>query len=145
MKISSKGRYALRLMLDLALNYNGGYTSIRSIAERQGISEKYLEQIISGLSRAKLVKSIRGAGGGYMLVKQPEQYTVGTVLRAVEGTLAPVTCLETKTNECLQEPYCATVEVWKQLQVAIDGVVDNLTLADLVKIQKEKSAHDYVI
>ncbi len=145
MKISSKGRYAMRLMLDLALNYNGDYISIKSIAERQGISEKYLEQIISSLSRARLVKSIRGAGGGYMLVDSPEQYTVGSILRVVEGTLAPVACLESKSNDCSQESSCATVEVWKQLKAAIDGVVDNITLADLVDIQKDKTAYDYVI
>ena len=94
MKISTKGRYALRLMLDLALHEQSGYVPIKVIAERQDISDKYLEQIISILARAGFVKSVRGAGGGYKLAKSPEEYTVGMILRLTEGSLAPVACLE---------------------------------------------------
>lgn len=100
MKISTKGRYALRLMLDLAMNGKENFVPIRSVSERQEISEKYLEQIITALSRAKLVKSARGAQGGYKLVKAPEEYTTGEILRAVEGSLAPVACLEPGHTVC---------------------------------------------
>ena len=94
MKISTKGRYALRLMLDLAVNYTGEYITIKNIAKRQEISEKYLEQIITQLSKAGFVKSARGAQGGYMLARTPAEYTVGEILRLLEGSLAPVACLE---------------------------------------------------
>lgn len=145
MKISTKGRYALRLMLDLALNNNGEYITIKSIAARQEISEKYLEQIITLLSRAKYVKSTRGAQGGYMLAMNPEEYTVGKILRLTEGSLAPVSCLEDETNQCARNSECVTLEIWEKLNEAINNVVDNITLADLVVKQKNKAANDYVI
>ena len=94
MKVSTKGRYALRLMLDLAVNNTGEPISLKDIARRQGISDKYLEQIISVLNKAKYVKSIRGAQGGYILTKKPEEYTIGMILRLTEGSLAPVACVE---------------------------------------------------
>ena len=145
MKISTKGRYALRLMLDLALNYNGEYVTIKSIAARQDISEKYLEQIITQLSRAGMVKSTRGAQGGYMLARLPEQYTVGEVLRVMEGSLAPVACLDFPENSCDRAGYCVTLEVWQKLKEAIDNVVDHITLADLVKKHRENAPTDYMI
>ena len=145
MKISTKGRYALRLMLDLALNNTGEYITIKSIAARQEISEKYLEQIITLLSRAKFVKSTRGSQGGYMLAMNPSEYTVGMILRLTEGSLAPVSCLEDEKNECSRSNDCVTVEVWKQLNEAINNVVDNITLADLMERQKEKTGNDYII
>lgn len=145
MKISTKGRYALRMMLDLAMYYNGEFITIKNIAERQDISIKYLEQIITQLSRAGFVKSIRGAQGGYMLAKPPEQYTVGMILRVMEGSLAPVACLEDEDNQCTRASACATLTVWKKLKDAIEGVVDHITLADLVEIQKENNSFDYVI
>jgi Rrf2 family protein len=145
MKISTKGRYALRLMLDLAVNNTGEYITIKSIAARQEISEKYLEQIITLLSRAKYVKSTRGAQGGYMLAKKPEEYTVGMILRLTEGSLAPVACLDDEPNECTRSGDCVTLDVWKELNEAINNVVDNITLADLVERQKAKAGNDYVI
>ncbi len=145
MKISTKGRYALRLMLDLALNNTGEYVTIKSIAKRQGISEKYLEQIITSFSRSGYVKSIRGAQGGYRLAKAPEEYTVGEILRLTEGNLAPVACLEDDPNQCSRCGECATLEVWNRLNVAINGVVDNITLADLVEWQLQKVSGTYVI
>lgn len=145
MKISTKGRYALRLMLDLALNNTGEYITIKSIAARQEISEKYLEQIITLLSRAKYVKSTRGAQGGYMLAMEPTEYTVGMILRLTEGSLAPVSCLDTDENECVRNGECVTLDVWKDLNDAINKVVDNVTLADLVEKQKTKVSNDYVI
>lgn len=133
MKISTKGRYALRLMTDLAQHQEDGYVSIKVIAERQKISEKYLEQIISILSRAGYVRSVRGAGGGYMLTYPPEKYTVGMVLRLTEGNLAPVACLETDENLCERMEDCPTLFIWEKLSAAINEVVDNITVADIVE------------
>lgn len=144
MKISTKGRYALRLMLDLALNNNGVPVRIKDIAARQDISDKYLEQIISGLNKAGYVKSIRGPQGGYQLAKDPARYTVGMILRLTEGSLAPVACLEDEVNDCSRQDCCATLELWKQLDTAIRGVVDHVTLADLVEWQNSLADH-YII
>lgn len=144
MKISTKGRYALRLMLDLAEHNTGEVVRMKSIAERQNISEKYLEQIISILNRAGYVKSTRGAQGGYRLAKSPEQYSVGMILRLTEGSLAPVSCLEDEENMCERQESCATLEVWKRLDDAIKGVVDSITLADLVEWQQQK-VQNYII
>lgn len=145
MKISTKGRYALRLLLDLALNNNGEYITIKSIAARQEISEKYLEQIITLLSRAKFVTSTRGAQGGYKLAMDPKDYTVGNILRLTEGSLAPVACLDEEDKSCARSPECVTLDVWRQLNDAINNVVDNITLADLVEKQKTKAGNDYII
>lgn len=144
MKISTKGRYALRLMLDLALHDTGEPTRIRDIAARQEISEKYLEQIISTLNKAGFVRSIRGPQGGYHLMRKPEQYTVGMILRLTEGSLAPVACLEDEVNLCERQDSCVTLRLWQMLDQAISQVVDKVTLADLVEWQEQKSA-DYII
>lgn len=132
MKISTKGRYAVRLMLDLALNNTGEYISLKDVAHRQDISIKYLEQIIRLLVSAGYVKSVRGANGGYKLSKKPEDYTVGMILRLTEGSLAPVACLEFEPNECERAYYCQTLFIWQELYKAINNVVDNITLADIV-------------
>lgn len=144
MKISTKGRYALRLMLDLAIHDTGEPTRIRDIAARQEISEKYLEQIISTLNKAGFVRSIRGPQGGYHLVKKPEQYTVGMILRLTEGSLAPVACLEDEVNLCERQEGCVTLRLWQMLDQAISQVVDKVTLADLVEWHEQKAA-DYII
>jgi Rrf2 family protein len=144
MKISTKGRYALRLMLDIAVNDNGTPVRIKDISARQEISDKYLEQIISILNKAGYVKSIRGSQGGYLLAKKPEEYTAGMILRLTEGSLAPVSCLEFEKNDCPRQNECVTLQLWKTLNEAIKGVVDKVTLADLVKWQMQK-ADDYVI
>ncbi|MDD2981031.1 MAG: Rrf2 family transcriptional regulator [Hespellia sp.] len=138
MKISTKGRYALRLMLDLAVNGEGKPISIKDIAARQEISEKYLETIISILNRAGFVRSVRGAQGGYILKREPQEYTVGMVLRLTEGDLAPVACVGADSNPCDRRDDCVTVMIWEQLNDAINGVVDRITLADLVRWQSEK-------
>lgn len=130
--ISTKGRYALRMMLDLAMFGQEEYIPLKDIAERQSISTKYLEQIVSILSRAGFVKSLRGTGGGYMLAKKPEEYTVGMILRLTEGSLAPVSCLEYEENTCPRASGCMTLGVWKKLYKAINSVVDSITLADLI-------------
>ncbi len=145
MKISTKGRYALRLMLDLAVNNTGEYITVKSIAARQELSEKYLEQIIPMLSKAGYLKSIRGAQGGYKLSKTPKDYTVGMILRTIEGSLAPVACLEDEPNECPRYDQCVTIDVWKQLNDAINNVVDNITVEDLVNKYKERGTIDYII
>jgi len=137
MKVSTRGRYALRLMLDLALNNTGEPVRLKDVAKRQEISEKYLEQIISILNKAGFVKSVRGPAGGYSLKRKPEEYTVGMILRLTEGSLAPVDCVEDGAD-------CVTVMLWKKLNDAINSVVDNITLADLVEWQMQKS-NEYVI
>lgn len=143
MKISTKGRYALRLMLDLATNDSGAPIRLKDAARRQNISEKYLEQIISILNKAGFVRSIRGPQGGYVLSRRPEEYTVGMILRQTEGSLAPVECVE-HAGACEQENGCATRMLWEKLKEAIDGVVDHVTLEDLVNWQQAK-ADEYII
>ena len=138
MKISTKGRYALRLMLDLAMHNDEGYISIKTISQRQGISEKYLEQIIKMLSKSGLVESTRGAQGGYKLLKEPKEYTVGEILRVTEGSLAPVSCLDDSENHCEHCDDCVTIEIWQNVLDAINEVVDSITLDYLVKKQKTK-------
>ncbi|MBI4858259.1 MAG: Rrf2 family transcriptional regulator [Acetobacterium sp.] len=144
MKISTKGRYALRLMLDLAINNTGEYIPIKKIAERQEISEKYLEQIITQISRAGFVRSVRGSQGGYQLANAPEDYTVGMILRLMEGELSPVACLD-EPGSCDRADRCVTVDVWKKIKVAIEDVVDHITLADLVKEYNAKGNCEYFI
>ncbi|MBQ9886648.1 MAG: Rrf2 family transcriptional regulator [Lachnospiraceae bacterium] len=138
MKISTKGRYAVRLMLDIALNDSGEPVRIKDVAKRQDISDKYLEQIISILNKAGFVKSVRGPQGGYLLVRKPEEYTIGMILRLTEGSLAPVSCLEYEVNDCPRQDQCVTLEVWKRIDDAVKGVVDNITLADLIEWHHQK-------
>jgi Rrf2 family protein len=137
MKISTKGRYALRLMLDVALHAEEKPVRIKDISARQEISDKYLEQIVSILTKAGFVKSSRGPQGGYKLMRKPENYTVGQILRLIEGSLAPVACMEGDVNECTRKEICATLLVWEKLNDAITNVVDNITLADLIVWQKK--------
>ena len=118
--------------MELALNGNDTPISIKEIAVRQGISDKYLEQIISIMNSAGYVRSIRGAGGGYVLTNEPGSYTVGMILRQTEGSLAPVACVD-ENNPCARVENCATTEVWRRLNTAINDVVDNITLQDLIE------------
>ena len=144
MKISTKGRYALRMMLDIAQHDTGEPVRIKDISARQDISLKYLEQIVSVLVRANYLRSIRGPQGGYVLSRRPEEYTVGMILRLTEGSLAPVECAEKESGVCEREDDCVTLILWKKLNDAINGVVDHVTLADLLEWQAAK-ANDYVI
>ena len=145
MKISTKGRYAVLVMLDLALNNTGSCIKVKDIATRQNISEKYLEQIIAMLNKAGFVNSVRGAQGGYRIAREPEYYTIGMILRLTEGSMAPVACLD-EGNECEQCDTCETLEVWKDLYAAINNVIDNVTIADLVaKRQQREGYFDYSI
>lgn len=132
MKISTKGRYALRLMIDLAKNENGDPIRIKDVAERQEISDKYLEQIISILNKAGFVKSVRGPQGGYVLKKKPEDYTVGMILRLTEGSLAPVACVEEEETDCERQKGCATYRLWRKISDAVNSLVDTVTLQDLI-------------
>lgn len=141
MKISTKGRYALRLMLDLAQHNTGEMIRIKDISERQNISEKYLEQIITSLKRAGYVKSLRGAQGGYRLAKEPGEYTVGMILRLTEGNMAPVSCLEDEINECSRAENCISLRLWKMLDEAVKGVIDHVTLQDMLDWNLENGDH----
>ena len=146
MKISTKGRYAVRVMLDLALNNTGECIKVKDIASRQGISEKYLEQIIAVLNRAGYVNSVRGAQGGYRIAKDPSEYTVGMILRLTEGSMAPVACLDEGTPECDRCDTCETLEVWKDLYAAINNVIDYVTIADIVEKSRQRAENlDYSI
>jgi Rrf2 family protein len=143
MKISAKGRYALRLMVDLAQHDSGDWIALKDISGRQGISVKYLEQIVSGLSRAGLLRSSRGASGGYQLTRPAEQYTAGEIIRALEGPLAPVACLDQEPNRCPRREDCPTLPLWEGLYKVVNQYLDSFTLADIAK--NETPAYDYSI
>lgn len=145
MKISTKGRYALRLLLDLAEHRNDGYIALRDIAERQNISKKYLEQIVPILNKNDILKTNRGFQGGYQLARSPEKYTVGEILRLTEGNLAPIACLEHDPIECERAAECATLPVWQGLYRVINEYLDSITLQDILDNQTERYANDYVI
>jgi len=144
MKISTKGRYALRLMMELALSDQDRPVRIREIAEKQTISDKYLEQIISVLNKAGFVRSIRGPQGGYLLTRKPIEYTAGDILRLTEGSLAPVDCVDGSLYDCPRVEKCATSILWKRMNDAINDVVDSITLEDLANWQIAKNG-DYCI
>lgn len=135
MKISTKGRYALRIMTDLAMHDNGEYIRLKDISERQSVTLKYMEQIMPLLTRAGYVKSYRGNNGGYMLARKPEEYTAGEILRTTEGSLAPIACIEDSPNRCPRKEQCTTLTFWEGMWKVINEYVDNVTLADLVKNQ----------
>lgn len=132
MLISTKGRYALRVMVDLAEHRGEGFVPLKEIAQRQDISEKYLESIVKLLVKAKLLDSLRGKGGGYQLTRPPEEYTIGRVLRLTESTLAPVSCLEQGADACPRAGECRTLSVWTGLDRVISGYLESVTVADLV-------------
>ncbi len=131
MMISTKGRYAVRIMLALCEAENGGYVSLKSIAEDEGISEKYMESITSMLVKEGFVEGIRGKGGGYRLKSAPETFTLGSILKATDGSLAPVSCLECKPNKCDRASGCKTLPVWERLDKIINDYLENITLADV--------------
>lgn len=145
MKISTKGRYALRVMLDLAVNNTGEYIPLKDISERQSITVKYMEQIISLLKKSGFLKSTRGNGGGYRLSKAPEEYTVGDILRAAEGSLAPVACLEDEENQCDRSSICPTLKFWMGLDKVINDYVDSVTLQDLLEEHQSLIESNYII
>ena len=143
MKISTRGRYALRLMMDIALVGGDAPVRIKDIAGRQAISEKYLEQIVSVLNKAGLVRSSRGPQGGYRLTRAPEEYIVGDLLRKMEGTLSPVACLSPDSEPCPRAAECRTLPMWKQLDTIVNDYLNSVTVADLMR--GEQSGNEYVI
>lgn len=143
MLISTKGRYSLRVMIDLAERRSDEYIPLKEIAARQEISEKYLESIIKLLVKGKFVTGLRGKGGGYKLTKTPDQYTVGSILRLTEESLAPVSCLEEDAPSCPRMANCRTLSLWKGLDKVITDYLDRVTVADLM--QQDGDGYDYII
>lgn len=139
MKISTRGRYALRVMIDLAQQESGRYIALKDIAERQGISVKYLESIVAALSKAGFLDGVRGKGGGYRLTRKPEAYTVGSILRLAEGPLSPVTCLDTCPNPCTRSADCKTLPMWQSFSRLVNGFFDEITLAELLLEPSEQA------
>lgn len=133
MMISTRGRYALRVMIDLAEHSNGGYIPMKDVAARQEISLKYLERILPVLAKNDLIEGVQGKGGGYRLTRPPEAYPVGEILRLTEGDLAPVACLENGSTPCGRSIECRTIEMWSRLNRLINDFFDGITVADLMK------------
>lgn len=145
MKISTKGRYALRLMLDLAEHQNEGFVALKDIAERQSISKKYLEQIVPMLNKSGLLRTTRGYQGGYKLAKQLNECTVGDILRVTEGSLAPVACLDDPVNLCEKADDCMTLGVWKGLDKVITEYLDSITLQNILEEYRSVASDEYYI
>ena len=141
--ISTRGRYALRVMIDIAENSNGNFIPLDAIAARQEISEKYLESILVILTRGNLLLGMRGKGGGYKLTREPKDYTLGTILRLTEGSLSPVACLKEGAEPCEKSPVCRPLPVWKGLNEAINTYLDGITLEELLK--NGENVSDYCI
>ena len=133
MIVSTRGRYALRVMIDLAENSNQERIPLKEIAERQGISQKYIESIMTLLSKNKFVDAVHGKGGGYKLNKKPQEYRVGDILRLTEGTLAPVACLEKNAPPSDRKKFCRTLPMWTKLDKLVEDYLDSVTLSDLTK------------
>lgn len=133
MKISTKGRYALRMLLDLAEHQDEGFIALKDIANRQQISKKYLEQIVAILNKTDILQANRGFQGGYKLAKPPAQYTIGSILRQTEGSLSPVACLEHNPADCPRRSLCATLPVWQGLEQVINDYLDSITLEDILQ------------
>lgn len=145
MRITTRGQNAIKLMLDLATYDNGEPVKLRDIAKRQNISEKYLEQIVSALQKASLVKSFKGSRGGYMLQYPPEKYTVGYILKTVEGDLTPVDCVGKNGSACENCATCVSHRLWDMLYTAMNDVLEKITLADMLEWQNELLVDQYVI
>lgn len=133
MMISTKGRYALRVMIDLAEHCNGEYIPMKDVVKRQQVSQKYVERIMTMLSKANFVEAVHGKGGGYRLNRSPDEYIVGDILRLTEGSLAPVACLDCDAEECERANQCRTLPMWKELNNRITDFFDGITIADLMK------------
>ncbi len=138
MKISTKGRYALRMLIDLAVNEGNGFVALKDIAERQQISKKYLEQIVPLFNGAGILEANRGFQGGYRLARDPDEYTVGEILKLTEGSLAPVACLEYEPNRCERCDKCETLYVWEGLYKTISEYLDGITLQDIISRQNRR-------
>ncbi len=134
MLVSTRGRYALRVLIDLAEHENGGYIPLRDIAQRQEISEKYLESIISVLTKAGYLDGLRGKGGGYRLTRAPEDYTVGGILKLTEGSLAPIACLGSGMNKCVRSTECKTLPMWEKFHKITEDYFEGITLRELTNL-----------
>ena len=145
MKISTKGRYAVRLMYDLAVHHTGDWVALKDVSRRQGISVKYLEQIVRQLSICGYLKSLRGPHGGYQLAKEPADYTIHEILQITEGSLQPVACLDDEINQCGRYHECPTIGIWEGLGQVIREYLSQITLEDIVERAKEKGGNDFVI
>ena len=143
--ISTKGRYSLRLLLDLAEHRDEGYVSLKDVAVRQGISKKYLEQLVTLLNRSDILRSSRGNQGGYMLARDPDAYTVGDILRITEGGLSPIACLEDDPNRCERSGFCMTLPVWQGLDQAITQYLDGITLQSILDQSAGGASDEYYI
>ena len=143
MLISTRGRYALRVLIDLAEQRSGSFIPLKEIAQRQEISEKYLESIIKTLVHTGDVEGLRGKGGGYRLTRAPEDYIVGDLLRKMEGTLSPVSCLSPGSEPCTRAAECRTLPMWKQLDTVVNDYLNSVTIADLIR--GEQSGNEYII
>lgn len=145
MRISTKGRYALRMLLDLAEHNSDGFIALKDIAVRQNLSKKYLEQIVPTLNKPEIIQTSRGFQGGYKLAKAPCDYTVGEILRFTEGTLSPVSCLDYNPIQCERSGSCATLPVWQGLYKVINEYLDSITLQDILDWQCQRYSNDYSI
>lgn len=145
MKISTKGRYALRMMLDLAEHNEAGFIPLKEIAERQSISKQYLEQIVSLLNTSNILRANRGKQGGYMLAKDPAKYSIAQILRITEGSLAPVACLEDEVNFCDRADTCKTLPMWSGLNKVISEYLEGITLQDILDQYQERAENNYII
>ncbi|MBQ9543502.1 MAG: Rrf2 family transcriptional regulator [Clostridia bacterium] len=145
MRVSTKGRYALRMMVDLAEHADEGFIALRDVAERQGISKKYLEQIVGVFHRSDLLRANRGSQGGYMLSRSPSKCTVGEILRLTEGSLAPVACVDSDPVECERSADCSTLPVWQGLNKVVNEYLDGITLQDILDKKRERDPFNYVI
>ncbi|MBR0486430.1 MAG: Rrf2 family transcriptional regulator [Treponema sp.] len=136
MIVSTRGRYALRVMIDLAEHHSDDRIPLKDISSRQGISQKYMEAIMTLLSKNGFVDAIHGKGGGFKLNRAPEQYKVGEILRLTEGTLAPVACLQENAEDCVRASECRTLPMWAKLNSLVNEYLDSVTIADLMKKEK---------
>ena len=143
MKISTRGRYAIRVLLDLSEHDTGEYIPLNDVAKRQGISEKYLEAIVAMLVKNEMLVALRGKGGGYRLTKKPAEYSVASVLRVTEGAFAPVACLESKPNRCERVEQCKTLKMWEGLQKLIDDYFEGISIQDL--LDSGSGSDNYII
>lgn len=145
MKISTKGRYALRTLVDLAQHSGEGLVTLKDIAARQEISQKYLEQIVTQMSKAGFLRGVRGPQGGYRLARNPKDYTMAEVLQTIEGSLAPISCLETEINQCERCASCPTVDMWSGLYKTVTDYLSGITLQDLLDRANSNVGNDYII
>jgi len=145
LKISTKGRYALRMILDLAEHKDQGFIALKDIAERQEISKKYLEQIVPLLNNSNMLKTNRGYQGGYMLARSPDKYTVWDILSLTEGSMTLVSCLDTPDNTCPRSEYCMTLPVWKGLNKVISDYLKSVTIQDILDQYKNREINVYII